>query len=178
MEKNAFVRRRVERIVDSLEYDFDNFSMDDYVAWVEKFIKRRIAFIPWKMPIYMTGLWLTDAEDSIEYIFIADNLPPLLEIQVKLHELGHILNNHTTTAVTHEMLQLLRTGEIDIEMLSQPFLKVTRSVAPDLLEQETEAEHTAAIIQERINQAVRTRKLSDGSLDAQTQAFLRNIGLG
>lgn len=137
---------RMKAVLAELGYDFRQFTMDHFVAWVQERKRREIQFIPWHMPPGMFGLWMSDAEDPYEHVFFDSAAPPLHQVHIQLHELAHIICDHPTARLTQaEMEDLLRRAVSNPEILNEVLLR-----APNQAEMEKEAETLAALIQEQV----------------------------
>jgi hypothetical protein len=137
---------RMKALLTELDFDFREFTMDRFVAWVQERKGREIRFIPWQMPPGMFGLWMSDAEDPCEHVFFDSVAPPLHQVHIQLHELAHIICDHPTARLTHiEMEDLLLRAVRDPEILNEVLLR-----APNKAELEKEAETLAALIQEQV----------------------------
>lgn len=161
------------KIVDELKIDFQQFTMEQFVHSLEGARGRKIFLFPIPLPS-IDGAWITDNERPHEYIFYDSNLPPIHQVHVQLHELGHFLCGHQTLAITSENLVQL------IDVIKQ---QNNASVTPQLLmrafiqdEKEAEAEAVAMIIQSRVIEASRIRELSK-SVSTNTDQFLEDMGL-
>jgi hypothetical protein len=150
------VEARMQAILDGLEFDFSRFTMDGFTTWVQAHLGREINFIPWEMPPGMFGVWLSDADDAVEHVFIAKNASPLHKVHIQLHELSHIICGHPNARLTRTEMQALLT-----EAMHEPaVLKDALLRAPAKKELEQEAETLAALIQQKVIRHERMQQLS------------------
>jgi hypothetical protein len=54
--------RVAARRMNSLRYDFHNFSLPNFIAWVEEAHVRKILTFDWKMSPGLFGAWFSDGE--------------------------------------------------------------------------------------------------------------------
>jgi hypothetical protein len=150
------IETRMKALLDRLDYDFSHFTMDDFIDWVQAYKGRRISFIPWDMPPGMFGVWMSDADEAVEHVFIDKNIPPLHRVHIQLHELSHIVCDHPTVRLTKdEMRSLLMQAVERPEVLGEALLR-----APAKQEMEQEAEMLASLIQHRVIAHQRLQQLS------------------
>jgi hypothetical protein len=168
------VEARMKALLDSLDYDFSRFTMDDFIDWVQAYKGRRISFIPWDMPPGMFGVWMSDADEAVEHVFIDKNTPPLHKVHIQLHELGHIVCDHPTARLTKaEMQTLLLQAVENPDILSEVLLR-----APAKKEMEQEAEMLAALIQHQVIAHKRMQQLSiAASSNESVIDHLESLGL-
>ena len=60
------VEAKMKAVLDELDFDFSQFTMDSFVDWIERSRGRKIRFIHWEMPPGMFGVWMSDADEPIE----------------------------------------------------------------------------------------------------------------
>lgn len=150
------IEARMKALLDGLDYDFSHFTMDDFINWVQAYKGRQISFIPWDMPPGMFGVWMSDADEAIEHVFIDRNIPPLHKVHIQLHELSHIVCDHPTARLTKaEMRMLLLQAADNPEILNEVLLR-----APAKKELEQEAEMLASLIQHQVIAHQRLQQLS------------------
>ena len=90
----------VQKIVDEMDYDFSQFSMAGFVAWVAQKHGKPIRLESYPdLPVGISGLWLSTPSEEV--ICHQDNLPPLREMVTLLHELAHIYLQHSTCDITN-----------------------------------------------------------------------------
>ena len=136
---------RMQTLLDSLDYDFRQFTLDDFTRWLERHRGRKIAFIPLPLPAAMFGAWVKGITEDC--VFYEQNTPGVHQAHIQLHELSHMMCGHPTVdlsqhtggglAVSHSLL--LRSAHSD--------------------ENEQEAEILTALIQERVQRHARMEEL-------------------
>ncbi len=165
---------RMKAVLDNLNYDFSEFTMDSFVAWIESHIGRKIRFKSWTMPPGMFGVWMSDADEPVEHIFYDDTGPLIQQVHTQLHELSHIICSHPTARLTHdEMKTLLFQSAEDPTVLGDVLL---RAPAKDGMEEE--AEILASLIQ---HQAIKNQRLQQLAITASSDDDLsdhfKSLGL-
>jgi hypothetical protein len=130
-----------------MTFNFNNFELGSFFAWLEDTRERTFHRVPLSMPMGFSGAWFTDEELPYEYILFNRNLPASQQQFVQLHELSHFLCGHQTVYITEE-----RLGQLKHELLS---CSDRNSHLPNLserkLREEIEAELLALLIQQRAN---------------------------
>lgn len=140
------IEARMKAVLDKLDFDFSQFTMDSFVDWIERRSGRKINFIQWEMPPGMFGVWMSDADEPFEHVFIDKNVPPMHQVHIQLHELSHIICAHPTARLSRdEMGSLLLKAVEDPGVLNEALLR-----APAKKELEEEAEIMAALIQHQV----------------------------
>ena len=146
----------MKAVLDNLDFDFSQFTMDSFVDWIERDRGRKINFILWDMPPGMFGVWMSDADEPIEHVFIDKDTPPLHRGHIQLHELSHIICTHPTTRLDKtKMQELLLKAAQDPGVLNEVLLRT-----PAKKELEEEAEVMAALIQHQVIKHERFQQLS------------------
>lgn len=96
--------QRMKTVLDGLGIDFRSFTMERFIAFLEKRKKRKIFLFAGPMPAGIDGAWFTDAELPHEYIFFDESAVRLRQQHIQLHELSHFLCGHPTLSVTNDNL--------------------------------------------------------------------------
>lgn len=168
------IETRMKAVLDKLDFDFSQFTMNSFVDWIERRSGRKINFIQWEMPPGMFGVWMSDADEPFEHVFIDKNVPPMHQVHIQLHELSHIICAHPTARLSRdEMGALLLKAVEDPGVLNAVLLR-----APAKKELEEEAEIMAALIQHQVIKHERLQQLgvaassNEGVLD-----HLHSLGL-
>ena len=157
----------------SLSYDFRNFSIGDFSAWVEKSLGRKIYSFPWVMPPGLFGAWLSDGEQPAEYIFYRSNAETIHQIHIQLHEISHILLGHPTLKITKQMLSRSWTGKANL-----PFGDLVLLRSDKVTQYEIEAETLTNMIQEQVLRHAELRRLTEGiSANSDIAMYLRDLGM-
>jgi hypothetical protein len=157
----------------ALGYDFRNFTMSDFIAWVETLKGRQILTIPWKMPLGMFGAWISDGDGPSEYIFYRQDVPRIHQVHIQLHELAHFLCGHPTLKITTSTLKDSLTSKGETLFLNPTLLRSHQKT-----EYEVEAETLASRIQERVIHYSRLDELTHNiSTDQKMAQFIKTMGL-
>ncbi len=145
----------MQALLDSLDYDFSQFTLEDFVSWLEWRRGRKIKFVAQEMPATLHGAWLKGIDE--DFVFFEANTPALHQAHNQLHEMSHMLCGHPTLEVGPEQVHLLlrHTGSTLDPAALDSFL--LRSVYTDLADQE--AEMLTALIQERVMRHARLDEL-------------------
>ena len=143
-------RSQSEKVLAELQYDFRNFTIEHFLQWIGDLKGRRILSIPLEMPIGLFGAWLSDDEEPNEYIFYRQNVPPIYQIHIQLHELAHFLLGHPTLHINREILASALDGKgvLPFNQLAQ--LRSAARSESDKSILEVESETLASVIQEQI----------------------------
>ncbi len=150
------IEARMKAVLDKLDFDFSKFTMDSFVAWVQERTGRAIHFIPWDTPPGMFGVWISDADEPVEHVFIDKSASPLHRVHIQLHELSHIICGHPTARLTKvEMQNMLLEALQKPAVLNEVLLR-----APAKKELEQEAEMLAALIQYQVIEHEHIQQLS------------------
>jgi len=164
-------RSKGEKILRDLDYDFKAFTIDTFIARVSEVKRRRIRTIPWDMPPGLFGAWLIDGDERVDYIFYRQNVPPIHQIHIQLHELAHILSDHPTLQVRCDpMGVVLNDNDLPCE-------RRIRQIAERSDEIEQEAEVLVALIQAQIIRYAQLDRLTRGISSSKTIASSMD-GLG
>lgn len=147
---NAYIQTIMVRMqvkINEMAFDFNNFELGSFVAWLEDTRARTFHRVPLSMPAGFSGAWFTDEELPYEYILFNCNLPAPQRQFVQLHELSHFLCGHQTVYITEK-----RLGQLKHELRS---ISDRNALLPNLserkLREEIEAELLAFLIQQRVN---------------------------
>jgi len=164
---------KTRSLLDKLDFDFSQFTMPDFVGWIERRKDRKIIFIKWEMPPGMFGAWLSDVDEPVEYIFIEKNVPSMHQAHIQLHELSHILLEHTTIQLSkNKMKALLHQAISKPDVLDNALLRASANH-----EMEEEAETLAALIQYQVIQHEKLQQLMVSSHEGIGDHF-NSLGIG
>ncbi len=134
----------IKKIIEALNFSFKDFTLEGFVAHLEKCLNRSIHLVPVSMPPGCFGAWVSDRDLAVEYVFYNKSLSLLHREHVQLHELAHIVLGHQTLKVGSQELNLLARSEDNDPIAGVLYRSQTRS---DL--EEREAEEFAVFIQAR-----------------------------
>lgn len=162
-----------EKVLAELHYDFRSFTIGDFVSHIGQARQREIITIPWRMPPALFGAWMSDADESKEYIFYRDNVPAIHQIHIQLHELSHLLLGHPTLQINRTLIAKVLEGEALL-----PFVGLPRLRSPQKDDLEIQAETLASLIQKQVIQnASLDRLVNDLSSEVKLANFLKTMGL-
>lgn len=166
------------KIVDQLAFDFRQFTTTSFFQEVASIRKRKIWWFGLPMPLSMCGAWLRDTNYPYEYIFYNSKLPPLHQVYVQLHEIGHFLCGHETLSMTGDKLTILMNA-VKHQAITPAVLEILTPVSPQKKEkEEAEAEAVMMVIQAHAVQASRTGELLYAvSNNNEADRFLYDMGL-
>jgi alkanesulfonate monooxygenase SsuD/methylene tetrahydromethanopterin reductase-like flavin-dependent oxidoreductase (luciferase family) len=154
-------------ILEEVDYDFSQFTMEGFRCWLEQRRGRRIEFVPWTPRSTLSGAWLA-ATNGCDYVFYDEDTPAIYQAHVQLHEMAHMICGHPAVEIG-----FLNQADADtIESL------LLRSVHP--AETDLEAEMLASLIQERVLRHGRLQELlkaisSDGGFAADVGAYVQAV---
>jgi hypothetical protein len=162
-----------QKILKELGYDFATFTMDGFLHFVSDAKSREIITVPWAMPTTLFGAWISDGEESKEYIFYRNNVPVIHQIHIQLHELSHFLFGHPTLQVDRKFITDVVGG-----MASLPFADLPQLRSPKRTDVETEAETLANLIQEHVIRHAGLDQLTSSiSSEERLANFMKTMGL-
>lgn len=139
------IERAMQRLASSLTYDFEQFTLPSFEAWLRRHRQRALEVKgqPWPPNLY--GAWIyTPTKD---FVFFDNQTPPVHQLHILLHEFSHMLCGHERTALTLPELHALVTGQVSggmAEILTQ------RMSQAEQLRAEWEAECLASLLYGRI----------------------------
>jgi hypothetical protein len=164
---------KAREILNELRYDFKKFTLSGFINYVSEEKGREIIAIPWSMPATLFGVWMSDGEEPKEYVFYRDNVPPIHQIHIQLHELSHILLGHPTLQINRKLV-----ADVLERKASLPFADLPQLRSPKKSEYEIQAEMLASLIKERVIQSYRLDQLvNDLSSEEKLVSFLKTMGL-
>jgi hypothetical protein len=171
-------RSQSEKVLAELRYDFRNFTIEHFIQWVGDLKGRQIFSIPLAMPIGLFGAWLSDDEEPHEYIFYRNNVPPIYQIHIQLHELAHLLLGHPTLHINREILASALRGKGDLPFNELARLRSTAKPEDSRSIREVESEVLASVIQEQIIRHSQLEQLTRGiSSDQNIANYLKHLGM-
>lgn len=150
--KKQNVKTRMQGILDSLNYEFEHFTVDGFVEWIEQQRERPIVFLPHALPPPIFGVWVKGHDRDV--IVFETNTPAIHQTHIKLHEMAHMLCDHPTVELEEEEIQMLFRGA-NVDPALQPLL--LRSKYSD--ENEREAEMLTSLIQKGVLRYNRLQEL-------------------
>lgn len=167
-----------EKILTELQYDFQAFSIDHFIHWVEQKKGRQIFSTPLNLPAGLYGAWFTDDEEPNEYIFYRKNVPPIYQIHNQLHELAHFLLGHPTVHITRDFLAKVLRGEKELPFNEYALLRSTEKRTEESYIREVQSETLASVIQEQVIRHSQLEQLTRGiSSDKNIANYLEHLGM-
>jgi hypothetical protein len=166
-------QRRVVEVIQGLNYEFSEFTLPHFIAYLVKLRQRPIILqaIPLEEEIH--GIWLQ--VPHADYVLYNWNDHPLHQVHNVLHEIGHILLDHRCYPIP-EILPpelLAKLNGISIVQMRGQF-RLVEQVRPD---DEREAEMFVRELQRKIMFADRLDELArpTSSISA-IERYTRNLG--
>ncbi len=133
----------MKRYLAELDYDWSEFSFNDFISWLSGSIGEPILLLPQNMPANICGAYVI-SPDRHHLILFDQDLPLILRDVTILHEIAHLLCGHQTAQLDHDQMQILqRNDESDIVRTK---LIINRSPKSKTDRQEKEAEALALLI--------------------------------
>ena len=142
----------MQALLESLDYDFDDFTLEGFRSYLEHRRGRKLVFVPWQLPASLTGAWL--AADGCDFVFYARDTLPIHQAHIQLHEMAHMLCDHTGMEIDDAIIRAFRAfcPSQEAERL------LLRSTHSDL--DELEAETLASLIQREALRNARLHQLT------------------
>jgi hypothetical protein len=165
-------RKILAEIASQDQINFHEFSVESLTAIIERRTGRQVYFFPWEeMSMGMFGAWLSDADSPREYIFYRQNVSPIHQVHIQLHELAHILLGHSTLEVSAQAFKQLLHGENTV-LLKEAQQRACQN------KQDDEAEVLADLIQERAKlKHPQPGNMVKTTRDSNMADFLRHLEL-
>jgi hypothetical protein len=86
------VEARVVRSIDALGYDFRDFTIFDFIAYLQTARQRKIILNGAELDGRLHGLWVR--AETADYIFFDNCTHPIHQVHHIVHEVGHMILNH------------------------------------------------------------------------------------
>ncbi len=167
MDVRTCMREKLER----LGFNFNQFSMDEFIAHIEEKLNREIRMIGWPMPQGMYGAWISIEDVDHEYVFYNTRYSRHQQVNSQLHELCHIICDHSTLKISPEKLKgLLEEKNLD-PIFEQALLR-----SPDISQEEIEAETMAILVQEFVAECDRLKQLTTLSTNEHSRRYMEKVG--
>jgi hypothetical protein len=132
--------QRVQVALEQLHYNWHNFSIQNFAAHISQLRQRPLQLIGIALND-LSGICISTADG--DYVFYDHQRHPTLQLHTILHEIAHLVLNHTTSSLhgTDEFSGIL----LHINARAQRQLH-----QPDLRREEDEAEYFAFLAQRTI----------------------------
>ena len=168
-------KNEIESKIQAMDFNFAEFTIERFGQRVGELIGRKIVFLPWDMPQWMYGAWISIENSKRDYIFYGKDFSPILQNHTILHELGHIINDHHTMRITiEEMEEIVRNDQIDQFFQGCALRSVT---IEERCELEDVAERTAEVIQRLAIENERMKQLAQVSVSPEARDLLKGLDL-
>lgn len=151
-------RANIQQAIQSLDYDFEQFELPDFVNHLEQQRNRTIHLKGVKLKSDLFGIWIP--APSADYVFFNATLHPIHQIHSVLHELAHIVLNHTCDSI-YDVLPPELLAELGTSLTVKGRLR-TASPQKDRDPQEIESELFVFEIQKQVMTAQRISELQGG----------------
>jgi len=142
-------------LIDSLEYDFSRFEMAAFKDYLEARRQRPIHILRYPFQNDVFGMWCPRA--SADFVFLRDDLHPIHQTHVFLHEVAHMLLDHRSADLSGYLNTEAMAVLGDTPLVGH--LRSARADAERVEAEEIEAEVFVALIQRRIFSAHRQNEL-------------------
>jgi hypothetical protein len=141
------VKQQMEIFLEGLDYDFEQFTVEGFAFWLERRRGRPIVFVEWELPPDVPGIWV--ACEECDYVYYDAGTVPIHHAHHRLHELGHILREHSglSFVVNGDTLLHSHSGGGLYRVASCNTTR--RCGTPSDESEDVEAEVLAALIQKR-----------------------------
>lgn len=134
------VSEKLQRALGNLRL-LSGFTFDKLMDALQTRRGRPLEFIPWQMPVVLSGVWLKG--ETTDYIFYERTVAAFHQTMIKLHELCHILLSHEPPTIEHEIASFLPDGCFP-DGVAQALLRNGHHRSPE----EAEAEEAATLLLE------------------------------
>ena len=145
------VTTRMQFQLDNLGFHAEITTFNQLVQQLEIKNNRQIHLLPIRIPPGIHGAWISDGERPNEYVFYNAAMPVLLQLRIQLHELSHLICQHSTLRVTSKtlktILQATQDGSIPASFVQPNFVCTSPMSSPN---REIEAEIMTRLIQNRL----------------------------
>ncbi|MCK6580613.1 MAG: hypothetical protein L6Q98_21185 [Anaerolineae bacterium] len=165
--------RRVDAVIDALDYDFRLFEVDHFLKHLRERRSRPLHLFRYPLEPELFAFWLR--QDEADFIFVNRTLHWVHTVHCLLHEIAHVVLGHRgqdiSKAIDPAILQ-----EFGIEIALGHFRRGRRSEMSDP-GQEQEAELFVSAIQGRLNQVQRLSELYGNPTSiAELRPFVDALG--
>jgi hypothetical protein len=153
--------KRVQTVLEQLNYDWDNFTVDDFIRHLMQRRQRQIVLMGVAMDV--SGLCVTT--DRRDYIFYDLYRHPGIQLHAILHEAAHLILKHTAYPLSVDDIQHLNLGYILLHINMR-----ARGIYhnPQMKREEDEAEFFAFLSQRAIAEGQRRRTASVTDISEDT----------
>ena len=169
--------KKINALVDGLEYNFSSFDINGFVDWVAEKRGRQIELVPMQFSSDAFAAWVPDDEDLTDYVFFEPGLLDVRTNQFILHEIGHMLLRHHPRELGQEISDAVRNLRHDHSPeLGVATVGLLRSIYYSD-DQEEEAETFSSLIQARVMDLSSTRLLHhQSSQNTELAHYMGDMG--
>ena len=132
--------KKIQAVINQLDYDFRQYSTDHFIAYLSKKRGRHIQVVGMQMSHHTSGAYIETP--NIDFIFYNNLRNLFMQTHFILHEIGHMVLNHTQhkIVVDDEHLHNIRnlTNLVVFRGHFRIHHQITRSRLMDQEEQEAE----------------------------------------
>lgn len=164
---------RVLKVIQDLDYDFTQFTLPHFIAYLIERRQRAIILNSFPLEDELHGIWLQVPQ--ADYVFYNQNDHPLHQVHNILHEIGHILLDHACYPID-QILPPVLLARLDASSMVQ-LRGQFRLVEPLRPGDEREAEVFVRELQRRILFADRLDELTRRTSSiAALENYTRTLG--
>lgn len=144
----------MKRYLESLDYDWSEFTLNGFIEWLANSLGEPIVLIPCQMPNDICGAYVIGPSNR-HLILFDGNLPQMLRLHTILHEIAHLLCGHQTASLDHDEMLILDSTSAGNALRGQNLseLAINRNPSSKNNRQEQEAETLAILIQNQVQKA-------------------------
>jgi hypothetical protein len=146
---------RPQDAVENLGYDFNDFEIDHFIRHVERLKRREIILVPMALELGLYALWIP--QNTAHYIFFNSQAHAIQQTHSILHELAHIVLNHSRKPID-QVLPAALMAQLQTPTPQGRLRKVDPLLRED--SEEREAEAFVFIIQKHLLTARRIDELT------------------
>lgn len=148
------LRDKLETLIAAIDYDFTRFTLESFIVHVAHERQRPLHLVPFALQELSGAVVSTERQD---FIFYDQARHPLLQTHVVLHEVGHLLLEHTDSVfiVGDDGLQFF------VQQISAQFRVRAQALTANPSPDEVEAELFVHLLQTYILRGKRMRQLLD-----------------
>lgn len=159
---------KIHHAIHQLNYDFGQFTIDDFIEHVREYRQRAILTFPFVFRSASSGAWMPC--ETADYVFYSANAHVVLKVHIMLHEIGHILLNH-------RCLDLAEILPPEILALQKPSLRLrTIKKEKETDPEELEAEMFVRELRAQIMAANRIEYLMNPTSVKEFTKFVQGLG--
>lgn len=169
-------KRKLKNIIKLLDYDFKLFDIESFISVIEAKFERRICLIEIDLPDSIQGIWVSDEEAPIEYVFYEKTLSLVHKLHVQLHELSHYLCGHPTAKVNRAGIAdiISNSDKSSLKNISYELVRYRKSEVESQELYEMEAEYLTNML---VSKLIKTEQFSRLARSTQNDKVFKTIGM-